>query len=222
VTSFDRESSKMLGFQVVARLAARHGIKVMLTTTPGGSGVTAIVRLPKSLLENVGSEGVPKVDIAAATARLTESLPVAAPVAVAPVSFEASQLALQPAVQSVSHSFGQRLDAPPSSAPVAVEAFAVPTTLEAPAAPAEPTSSVPTSTFATLAALKPLVTRPRSEPVVEQGGGELPKRVRGAQMPDVGESVAEEAPVRGADDVRSTLTSLQRGIDLGRQHGGQA
>ena len=41
VSSFDRESSKMLGFQVVARLAARHDIKVMLTTTPGGSGVTA-------------------------------------------------------------------------------------------------------------------------------------------------------------------------------------
>jgi len=81
---------------------------------------------------------------------------------------------------------------------------------------------VPTSTFATLAALKPLVTRPRSEPAVEQGGGELTKRVRGAQLPDVGETTVEQTPVRGADDVRSTLSSLQRGIDLGRQHGGEA
>jgi hypothetical protein len=81
---------------------------------------------------------------------------------------------------------------------------------------------VPTSTFATLASLKPLATRPRTEPAVEQGGGELPKRVRGAQMPDVGETTDEHAPSRGADDVRSTLTSLQRGIDMGRQHGGEA
>ena len=55
VSSFDRESNKMLGFQVVARLAARHQVKVMLTTTPGGTGVTAIVRLPKSILEAVGT-----------------------------------------------------------------------------------------------------------------------------------------------------------------------
>jgi hypothetical protein len=109
-------------------------------------------------------------------------------------------------------------DLPPTTPPVPVEALAAP----APAAPAAPTTSVPTSTFATLAALKPLVTGPRSERAVERGGGDLPKRVRGAQMPDVGESVVEEAPVRGADDVRSTLTSLQRGIDLGRQHGGEA
>ena len=52
VGSFDRESNRMLGFQVVARLAARHDVKVMLTTTPGGTGVTAIIRLPKSVLES--------------------------------------------------------------------------------------------------------------------------------------------------------------------------
>jgi hypothetical protein len=103
---------------------------------------------------------------------------------------------------------------------VPVDALAAPAPTSAP--PAALTTSVPTSTFATLAALKPLVTRPRSEHAVDQAGGDLPKRVRGAQMPDVGESVVEDAPVRGADDVRSTLTSLQRGIDLGRQHGGEA
>ena len=70
VSSFDRESNKMLGFQVVARLAARHDIKVMLTTTPGGTGVTAIVRLPRSILEHGGARyaGSPIVDVPAATA----------------------------------------------------------------------------------------------------------------------------------------------------------
>ena len=68
VSSFDRETNKMLGFQVVARLAARHDIKVMLTTTPGGSGVTAIVRLPNSILEVVavpGNAAAPVVDVPA-------------------------------------------------------------------------------------------------------------------------------------------------------------
>jgi hypothetical protein len=127
--------------------------------------------------------------------------------------------------------FGQPLEARPLAAPSAAEALAAPPAPAqapapaAPTAPAEssaPSGSVPTSTFATLAALKPLVTRPRSEHAVEQGGGELTKRVRGAQLPDGGEPAAEQVPVRGADDVRSTLTSLQRGIDLGRQHGGEA
>ncbi|MEQ1703180.1 MAG: HAMP domain-containing protein, partial [Ilumatobacteraceae bacterium] len=79
VSSFDRESNKMLGFQVVARLAARHDIKVMLTTTPGGSGVTAIVRLPKSILEVVaapGNAGNPLVDVPSMGERLSSPLTV--------------------------------------------------------------------------------------------------------------------------------------------------
>src|SRR5690242_2629875 len=40
--------SQTLGFHVVARLAARHGIKVGLSVTPG-SGTTALVSLPPSL-----------------------------------------------------------------------------------------------------------------------------------------------------------------------------
>jgi hypothetical protein len=147
---------------------------------------------------------------------------------VAQVSFESLQPAGHSATQAPASSFGQRLDAPPTAPPVHVDALATPLApspaapAAAPVAPAETTGSVPTSTFATLAALKPLVTRPRSEPAVDGGGGDLPKRVRGAQMPDVGGATEEETPVRGADDVRSTLTSLQRGIDLGRQHGSEA
>ncbi|MGH3614069.1 MAG: ATP-binding protein, partial [Pseudonocardia sp.] len=44
----DLSVSQRLGFHVVARLAARHGIAVSLTDTPG-SGITAVVSLPPGL-----------------------------------------------------------------------------------------------------------------------------------------------------------------------------
>ena len=47
MTSTSR-SSQRLGFHVIARLAARHGIAVSLIATPG-SGITAVVVLPASL-----------------------------------------------------------------------------------------------------------------------------------------------------------------------------
>jgi signal transduction histidine kinase len=44
----DVAAAQRLGFHVVSRLAARHGIQVTLTPTPG-SGVTAVVALPGTL-----------------------------------------------------------------------------------------------------------------------------------------------------------------------------
>jgi hypothetical protein len=52
----DLSVSKRLGFHVVARLAKRHGIRVVLSPTPG-SGVTASIALPGSLFE-LGPEPV--------------------------------------------------------------------------------------------------------------------------------------------------------------------
>lgn len=95
VPSIHRDSSRMLGFQVVARLAARHGVNVLLTTTPGGSGVTAVVRLPNSIVEATPEElpaSVALMDLPEVSARLTMPLPIV-PMMVAPVSlasFEAS------------------------------------------------------------------------------------------------------------------------------------
>ena len=48
----DVSVSQRLGFHVVARLAARHGIAVSLTTTPG-SGITAVAVLPAALFTAV-------------------------------------------------------------------------------------------------------------------------------------------------------------------------
>jgi len=51
----DLSVSQRLGFHVVARLAARHGITVSLGATPG-SGITAVVALPPVLFATVPAE----------------------------------------------------------------------------------------------------------------------------------------------------------------------
>ncbi len=182
VSSFDRESNKMLGFQVVARLAARHQIKVMLTTTPGGTGVTAIVRLPKSILEAVGAPGAvaPAVEVPAMAQRLTEPLTVNAgppPISVPPqvhVPSEMTDEALWAAML-------------PNASPMTDGSNAAALQLPAPGSVSTPADG-------------------------------LSKRVPGAQLPDLGRAQTETMPPREADDVRSTLTSLQRGVELGRHH----
>jgi signal transduction histidine kinase len=50
VVDVDLAVSQRLGFHVVARLSARHGIRVSLSPTPG-SGTTAVVALPVELFE---------------------------------------------------------------------------------------------------------------------------------------------------------------------------
>ena len=52
----DLAVAQRLGFHVVARLAARHGIAVSLTATPG-SGITAVVVLPASLFTQTAPPG---------------------------------------------------------------------------------------------------------------------------------------------------------------------
>ena len=201
VSEFDKESHRMLGFQVVARLASRHAIKVMLTTTPGGTGVTAVVRLPKAILEQPSGELSAHIDLPGATARLTAPLPVVAPVAVAQVTLASINAGDSSGVHS--DPLWAAVQAAPNGAVRAREA------------------ELPTSTLTALSplsALKPLATRAHASPT-NGGLDPLPKRVRGAQLPDLGAEQSEPAVNRGADDVRATLSSLQRGLDLGRHHG---
>src|SRR5262249_34381421 len=60
----------------------------------------------------------------------------------------------------------------------------------------------------------PLMAEPAND-----GPAGLTKRVRGAQLPDLGvNSIDEPLTVeRPPEQVRSSLSSLQRGLDLGRQ-----
>jgi signal transduction histidine kinase len=53
----DLSVSQRLGFHVVARLAARHGVQVSLSATPG-SGMTAVAVLPAALFAKPGSAPV--------------------------------------------------------------------------------------------------------------------------------------------------------------------
>ncbi|MGB8860567.1 MAG: ATP-binding protein [Ilumatobacteraceae bacterium] len=211
VSSFDRESNKMLGFQVVARLAARHDIKVMLTTTPGGNGVTAIVRLPKSILEVVGAPGntaVPVVDVPAMAQRLSEPLPLTVSVAAGPVTE-------QKPTQMTDEALWEAMKAP-STAPS--EPMAAPAPAPSPAPFVAPAPApVPVVAPATV----PLATAPNGVPTLTTQSG-LTKRVRGAQMPDLGTNQIEDVAPRPADEVRTTLASLQRGVDLGRQRQGDS
>ena len=123
----------------------------MLTTTPGGNGVTAVVRLPKSLLgsaDTTSADSTSLADLPSAAERLGEPLPLTG---------------------------------------------AAPASLVLPLGELAP-EALPTTTLAGLT-----------------------KRVPGAQLPDPVAATVVEPPARSADDVRSTLASLQRGIDRGRQ-----
>lgn len=184
VAAFDRETTKMLGFQVVARLADRHGIKVMLTTTPGGSGVTAVVRLPASILEPIASPGTGVGPIPADVGeRLSEPLPTAT------------------------------AGAPRGDGSMATTAVLPPVEAAAPAA-AAPTvfDQLPDTDWPPV----PAADSAPVEPTITDAG--LTRRVRGAQMPELG-TMPTDTGLRPADDVRNTLASLQRGIDRGRQRG---
>jgi signal transduction histidine kinase len=83
----DFSVSQRLGFHVVARLAARHGITVVLSATPG-SGVTALVRIPATLTTDLSDRP---------STPATGPLPVAAP----PVADRAPQPAPRPRLQPV-------------------------------------------------------------------------------------------------------------------------
>ncbi|OLT02948.1 hypothetical protein BJF90_27850 [Pseudonocardia sp. CNS-004] len=64
----DLAVAQRLGFHVVARLAARHGISVSLGNTPG-SGVTAVVGLPAALFAAAPADVVVPPDQSMAEAR---------------------------------------------------------------------------------------------------------------------------------------------------------
>jgi hypothetical protein len=64
----DLAVAQRLGFHVVARLAARHGISVSLGNTPG-SGVTAVVALPAALFAAAPADHVLPLDAGVTEAR---------------------------------------------------------------------------------------------------------------------------------------------------------
>jgi hypothetical protein len=220
VTSFEQESSRMLGFHVVSRLAARHGMKVMLTATPGGRGTTAIVRLPASIMESKpATSAAPVVPVAPSAAPVAPVAP-APPVAAEPVGYAPAA----PTVPVANTPLPVRTPQPPqfTDVPRPVEQPVAPTLAPAAAAaPAWTPTTLGATEYAPMTAdrIREVVEGPAAAapavPTVTHSG--LAKRVRGAQMPDVG---AGNGPVdvagRAPDSVRSSLADLQRGVGLGR------
>ena len=182
-SDFDTASSKMLGFQVVARIAARHGVQVLLAQTAGATGITAIVKIPLSVLDDRN----------------------------APAQPPAPEISQTPTLPPPIGQYGVHTPAP---GPVATVPTAAPTGVEAAGTltDAELWAMVGTPTGSSLAHATPAAA-------VTSGVSGLAKRVRGAQLPDLGATSNDQAVVdRSAEQVKSSLASLQRGTDLGRQH----
>ncbi len=197
--------SRSLGFTVVGRLAARFGIDVRLTSSPTG-GVTALVALPRTILESstisVEPEATPAVESAPVE-------PEVAPAAFAPSSFaDAPSFVDEPSYAEPS--FEEPSFEEPSFEPepaVASDSFAADSfdsrTDEAPAAEWVPDAPLP-STLATavpegaafdagLAALmgEEAPATPAEEPT------DQPAPLFGAAEPAT-EPGSEQAPVRTA------------------------
>jgi hypothetical protein len=241
VTSFDQTSSKMLGFQVVSRIAARHGIRTVLAETPGKMGVTAIVNLPESVFDATNTHVPSSMAHDASTLAASVSTQVTDADLAALVAGEPSSPA--PVTSFAPPEFaapqGPAADLPmPVGVPMAAPAVAeVPAAPAAPERPGVPTLSrvgaivgpfVDQSPAAMIAGPRPAGADgvapilPEFDAAAAVGPGGLARRVKGAQMPDLGTSTTQDAVFdRPADEVRGALSSLQAGLDrvrLAAQH----
>jgi signal transduction histidine kinase len=208
-SDFGTESSKVLGFQVVARIAARLGIQVVLANTAGATGITAIIKLPPDVFDSrvtpaVTASNGARVLPPPGTAERGLQLPAPGTTitATAPVDTGVADRTLTDA-------------APISDADL--WAIVEPDGHPSAAAPAAPPAAGAADARATLTPAR--VAAPSAPPASTAAG--LPKRVRGAQLPDLGSTVDRDQDdvtwERPADEVRSSLTSLQRGTDMARQ-----
>ena len=192
---FAQSSSKMLGFQVVARIASRHGIDVILAQTAGATGVTAIIKLPSSVLEfrptDVNDEGAAAALHDLAPAAMAESVASTAGAVEAELAMVGSGAASTTAPDQTV----RPIQSAPSLQPIRLPAPGQ--TSSQPGPPAQPAPAEHAT----------------------GGPGGLTKRVRGAQLPDLGVAAEPSQTFeRPAEHVRSALSSLQRGTELGRQN----
>ncbi len=231
VSAFEQESSRMLGFHVISRLAARHGIKVMLTATPGGRGTTAIVRLPAAVMD---AQAVATI---IATSQMP-AMPASAPPVAPPPPAAPQPSAYQPAPPPVYQPQPAPAEMPASDIPVPT---VLPTRtpgalrIDGPSIPAEQPVWAPASLNG---AERPPMSADEIREVVEGSvahiahqqqvaapeapslpaitNSGLSRRVKGAQLPDLGVGGSQELIERPAEHVRSSLSNLQRGVGLGR------
>ncbi|WP_214413951.1 sensor histidine kinase [Sphaerisporangium fuscum] len=201
---FDLVDSDRLGLFVVARLAGRHGIKVVLRRSPY-DGTTAIVLLPPSLIATPSS-GTPAADGAPQAGRPAVTAPAVRPLGAAP----------QPGAATVSDLWNLPSDAdgnglghdgdgaePPS------EWFLAERRPSPPEPPAPPSP-------------RPALSVPSAEDDDLDG---LPMRVRQASLaPQLRRTRPEErreVSTRSPEELLSLMSSMQRGWQQGRDQAGQ-
>ncbi|NUT34560.1 MAG: hypothetical protein HOV79_15965 [Hamadaea sp.] len=194
---FDPAHSSRLGLFVVARLAARHGIKVTLRSSPYG-GITAVALLPRELV----------VEERSAQGELT----AAPPAAVRPLALTGTPTAEHPTVTAVATL--------PPPAPATVEAV-IPAQRPAvaPAPPAAPAVPAPPEQSPTLLSPEGLPMRQRQanlSPHLRTTAGSATAAV---PQPPADETATRAA--RGPETMRSMLSSLQQGTYRGREAAAQ-
>ena len=163
----DVELDRRLGFRVVARLAARYGVRVALAETPGG-GITAVVSVPADLVASPGgflADPPSLVDVAPPAATpagpLGGAAPAAVPAAAAPAPVGApsiSALAPRPAPAAAAPA-----PVAPASTPALAPRIAPAAAAPAPAAP--PSSPGPAPVVQASAATAPVVAPAAPAPV---------------------------------------------------------
>ncbi|MEV4169175.1 nitrate- and nitrite sensing domain-containing protein [Nonomuraea sp. NPDC049709] len=239
---FDLADTDRLGLFVVARLAARHGIKIVLRRSPY-DGTTAIVLLPATLLAGAEppaltaaahSMGQPGQDAATRVARPVRALGMAAPdvrprgVAIAPEPERATWFEAGPArrpadpVRAQDAIRTQDHVRPPGPAP---EPVREPDAVRRPgpayeAGPAGPPAG-PTVPAGPPAGWS--VTVPAQEADDDLDG--LPMRIPQAslapQLRTDGRAERRSTPARSPEELAQLMSSMQRGWQQGRQRARQ-
>ena len=192
-----RTRSNLLGLHVVGRLAHRRGVSVVLEPS-AGRGITATAVLPPAVLADPGDAGPGREPprAAAPPARPT-GLPVRVP-APASAPAPAPAPALQRRVPSV---------------PRTIEPFAAVDDAAVPVAAAARRAGGAGGPAGRLDDL----FAPAPRPAVDDDG--IPRRVRGAQLPDLGPG-HDGGPAFAAPDpeqVRGRLSALISGVEHGRR-----
>jgi hypothetical protein len=218
----ERPDTKVLGHHVVGRLARRRGIRVRLVPSPT-TGVVAQLLVPQALLSApLAAEPVEDASVAeleAAEATVAESPAGAPPAESQPAE---SQPVARPDVTVLTEIPRPGAPAPapapvetyPAAAPVAQQvAQPVPAyPVAAPVAEAAPAADVPGGLPAQRAsALGAFFGGERGAAAAgDDGSGGLPgRRVRGAQLPDLGDSEEIPVPQRDPSSIGRQLSGLQ-------------
>lgn len=198
----DLAPTSMLGLFVVGRLARRHRLTVRLAATPGG-GVTAAVDLPRGLVVAVPPR--PAERPAGAVAAVSDQLLIPALTALS-------------AAAMPSDDFPWFADDPTADASTAVPADRpedADVRPEAPAADAAEPAAEPEPATGPIAVADP-----------PQARAGLIRRVKFAQLPDLGEQASDQENRQPAyqdpEAARATVAAFQNGAALGKAQNGAA